>query len=864
MATIFRSEEMTLSQLYLQPDAAYSTIAELGELGIVQFRDLNPNVNAFQRKFVNEVRRCEEMERKLRFLEGEIKKDELSLTEPHENLDAPKAREMIDLEAIIDKLDHELKEINTNADALMRNFNELTELKYNLAMTQAFFQDAQQIGMNSSENILEQNLDSVDQYSTTVTVGMKLGFLSGVIARDRMNGFERMLWRVCRGNVYLKQAEIPQLIEDPLTGEKIHKTVFVVFFQGEQLKTRVQKICEGFRANIYPCPENSNDRRELAMGVMTRLEDLNVILRQTHDHRQRVLLETSKTIRTWQIKVKKIKAIYHTMNMFNNDVARKCLIAECWTPNSQIQTVQLALRKGSELSGSGSVSSVLNRMITDEQPPTHHKLNKFTQGFQNLVDAYGVATYREINPMPFVLITFPFLFAVMFGDAGHGLVVTSFALWMVLKENSLKNKWRKQEVWTIFFGGRYIILLMGLFSIYTGLIYNDVFSKSINIFGSSWRVKFGDETLNKSDTVILEPTSYNYSRTSEYRQMYSGAPYPFGLDPVWQLAENKITFTNSAKMKFAIIIGIIQMGFGVVLSLWNHFHFRHYHGILVEFLPQIIFLACIFFYLIILIFYKWSMYEGKDATSAPSLLIHLINMMLLSYPTDPPSSTKFYSSQQTLQTALLGFAVICIPWLLIGKPIYKILQKRKQENLSTIPMNDQASNDIEMNTHNNHHEQSGVVLDVNAQKSNTKEFLDDEHLHHQKNKVEVDMSEVWVEQGIHTIEYFLGCISHTASYLRLWALSLAHAQLSEVLWHMVFQIGLSMNGYLGGIASFLVFMPWSTLTVFILLLMEGLSAFLHALRLHWVEFQSKFYKGEGYPFVPFSFKTILEETPFDT
>ena len=46
---------------------------------------------------------------------------------------------MIEIQAIFDKLDHELKEINTNADALLRNYNELTELKYNLSMTQAFF-----------------------------------------------------------------------------------------------------------------------------------------------------------------------------------------------------------------------------------------------------------------------------------------------------------------------------------------------------------------------------------------------------------------------------------------------------------------------------------------------------------------------------------------------------------------------------------------------------------------------------------------------------------------------------------------------------------------------------------------------------
>lgn len=173
MEAIHRSEEMCLAQLYLQNEAAYTCVAELGELGVVQFRDLNPDVNPFQRKYVKEIRRCDEMERKLRksflniqilentklwlllvlnalqltitlpsgFLEREIKKDSIPMFDTGENPETPQPREMFDLEATFDKLENELREVNQNEEALKKNFAELTELKHVLRKTQQFFEE---------------------------------------------------------------------------------------------------------------------------------------------------------------------------------------------------------------------------------------------------------------------------------------------------------------------------------------------------------------------------------------------------------------------------------------------------------------------------------------------------------------------------------------------------------------------------------------------------------------------------------------------------------------------------------------------------------------------------------------------------
>lgn len=73
---------------------------------------------------------------------------------------------------MIDKLDHDLKQINTTSDALRKNFNELTELKFNLAMTQGFFQQVDTSGNAMFNDIAE---ESVDENQRMTSGGMKLG-----------------------------------------------------------------------------------------------------------------------------------------------------------------------------------------------------------------------------------------------------------------------------------------------------------------------------------------------------------------------------------------------------------------------------------------------------------------------------------------------------------------------------------------------------------------------------------------------------------------------------------------------------------------------------------------------------------------
>jgi V-type H+-transporting ATPase subunit a len=283
------------------------------------------------------------------------------------------------------------------------------------------------------------------------------------------------------------------------------------------------------------------------------------------------------------------------------------------------------------------------------------------------------------------------------------------------------------------------------------------------------------------------------------------------------------------------------MSFAICLNVFNHIYYKRKAFVWLEFLPQILFMESIFGYLIFCIMYKWSVNwweldaDGHHIHNAPPNLLNMLIYMFLT-PGKVNPEEQLFNGQGAVQAILLLVAVACVPWMWFAKPFY-LKREASQHHYETVA-HDETDMDDE--------EHAGGA---------SNEVDDDEE------EEEFDFSEEMIHQTIHTIEFCLECISNTASYLRLWALSLAHAQLSSVLWDMTLKLWFPMSGAIAVIGLVVGFSMWFVLTIGILLCMEGLSAFLHALRLMWVEFDGKFYNGDGIAFEPFTFASVLETTP---
>ena len=140
---LFRSESMQLVQFIVPAEATHDTVLSLGEIGLVQFKDMNPSKSGFQRTYYKQVKRCEEMLRKLRYFgEQMVKAGLIPMAQP-----APdQAYTLDELEAKLDDLESELRQITDNTEKLRRGHSELVELQIVLEKAGGFFEPGARSG----------------------------------------------------------------------------------------------------------------------------------------------------------------------------------------------------------------------------------------------------------------------------------------------------------------------------------------------------------------------------------------------------------------------------------------------------------------------------------------------------------------------------------------------------------------------------------------------------------------------------------------------------------------------------------------------------------------------------------------------
>jgi V-type H+-transporting ATPase subunit a len=573
---------------------------------------------------------------------------------------------------------------------------------------------------------------------------MRIDTIVGAINTEDCVRFERLIFRITRGNSIVKFSKFEANQGIGIPGEE-EQSIFIILYQeGDVLKNRIVRVCDMFSKERFEIADDSFNK---GVEITKNMVEAKNLLLVTNEERIKSLKRMLRVVEGTDISllafqewyVIKEKSLYTALSKL--EVRNALLSGLCWCPTKHVEKIiSLITNEGKTKGTTATVKVITNHSVT---PPTLLEINEFNWVFQEVVSTYGVPSYGEVNPAFFTVITFPFLFGVMFGDVCHGLILFIAGLILcVFKDTLIKSKALISELISI----RYMLLFMGIFAIFSGFLYNEFAGFNMNIFSSCYKIYHEvDDSLDvkREDNCV----------------------YQFGMDSLWKTSERELQFSNSFKMKFSIIIGVIHMFIGVCLKLVNSIHFGKWVDGWFEFLPQAIFLLAMFGYMNVFIIAKWlTAYENP--CDAPVLITAIINMYIGFGRTDNIT----FDVQPKVNFIMFMLIVICIPIMLIPKPCILKAQHAKKRlqimqknelfiNRDTI-LNEDGKTDSAFSEEESIFSNSNIVLHPKTEK-----FI---------------FSETFVHQLIETIEYALGTISNTASYLRLWALSLAHAQLSTV------------------------------------------------------------------------------------
>ena len=771
----FRSEDMSLYEITVPKDNWWDIMNELGNLNNMHFIDLNKDEQVFNLQYAPFIKRWEETEKKIEFIEIECKRHGVPMNPPKSVDDfLNKLNTMRRIKKKSNNLFFE--EIEKDIDAKEKFVQEQTRKEKDIFDWLVMFHEYLRVlrlakfmlvnndrrssfGLPKPEGNENATKRSESQEELLNTGIIKVSNIIGTIDMIEKERFKKLVFRATRGNALTHFKDFEKPVVDYF-GNSVMKTVYVVMFpEGEAIREKLTRLWDSFLGEKYEIPTGSIDDK--IVEIKGKIAETKQIITVTKEEIRKYLtsinaFEESKvsSIQIYKWFIRKEKWLYSTLNKFKN--GNRLLIGLFWLPNSKKDELNkkiMDIKEDRNISG----PQIWRRDNHNVTPPSYFKLNEFTWAFQEITNTYGVPNYKEVNPSVFGIVTFPFLFGVMFGDIGHGFLLFLFGVFAWLAADKLRD-----GPLDALAQARYLVLLMGFFATFNGICYNDFMSLPVE--GGTW---YNIISHGKEEEAVL---------TDDW-------VYGIGVDPTWYLASNDLNYINAFKMKMSVIFGVAQMTLGIFMKSFNAIHFGRMVDLFFEFIPQLFLLMCLFGFMDLLIIVKWlTDWKGKEG-KAPSIISIMINMFLNQGKVDEEVALPLIgsaSTQQSIWILLLLIALICVPTMLLVKPIYLNWTKSKHVRQGSIGHRFTQLDDEE------EEKDGGFHTALNSSMKNTMSKADEEIdldaiLENQGgNDENHSFGEMFIHQLIETIEFALGTVSNTASYLRLWALSLAHSQLAHV------------------------------------------------------------------------------------
>jgi V-type H+-transporting ATPase subunit a len=257
---------MRLYSLQVPKDDAWSAMNILGEIGFSQFIDLNKDDAPHTLPFTNQVKQCEEAERKLAYLQDQCKRHFVTITPP-ENIDGfllhlnkikdtkRKAihllldevmKEIKSQEKFIQEQNVRLKQSEATLDSV-KNYYQVLRVAHRMIpqFNQQLVQDLEGRGGRENqpgvyEPLIQNNLINIER-------------VAGVIDSEDIFRFKKLIFRVTKGKSYIYTEQYI----DPESPESKPQSVYIItYYDGVNIREKLRRICDSFSGQRFDIPEH--------------------------------------------------------------------------------------------------------------------------------------------------------------------------------------------------------------------------------------------------------------------------------------------------------------------------------------------------------------------------------------------------------------------------------------------------------------------------------------------------------------------------------------------------------------------------------------------------------------------------------